>query len=207
MASFDEAFVLVVGSEGGYANNPADPGGETHWGVSKRSYPALDIKNLTIDQAKAIYERDYWAKVGADKLPPPLALVLFDAAVNNGPSRAARWLQQAVGVPQDGVVGPLTLAAVAKHQLADTIAEFQARRSLYMLTLPTVGTFGLGWARRLVHVSLACMAFEDKPPPAAPAVDPPSKLTPADLDAIEVAVRKALEDGAYTAALNQRPSP
>jgi lysozyme family protein len=210
MATFDEAFVIVVGVEGGLVDNPADPGGLTKFGVSSRSYPNEDIRNLTLERAKALYLQDYWLKVGADKLPPPLALLAFDSAVNNGPGRASRFLQQAAGVAQDGIIGPATLAAVAKKPLAEIIAEFQARRTLFMLTLPTVSTFGLGWSRRLFHVTLAALAFEAKAQPVIP--DPPPVVVIHDqtdaiarIEAIEVTLRKLLEDKAYTDALNQRP--
>jgi lysozyme family protein len=208
MATFDEAFVIVVGVEGGFVDNPADPGGATRWGISQRSYPAEDIRNLTLERAKELYRADYWLKVGADKLPPPLALLVFDSAVNNGPGRASRFLQQAAGVAQDGLIGPATLAAVVKKPLAEIIAEFQARRTLFMLTLPTVGTFGLGWSRRLFHVTLAALAFETKAQPPAPAPvvvihDQPDYV--ARLETLEVQVRKMAEDHAYTEALNQRP--
>lgn len=206
MATFDEAFVIVVGSEGGYVDNPNDPGKATNWGISSRSYPDLDIKNLTIDHAKVLYKKDYWDVVRGDELPPPLSLITFDAAVNNGPGRAVRWLQQAVGAAQDGILGPGTLAALCSHPLAEVLAEFQARRTLFMLTLPTAGTFGLGWARRLVHVTLASMAFEAKAQPSPPVITPPPPVTldPSVTEAIEIAVRKALEDKAFTDALNQR---
>src|SRR5215472_7824652 len=90
MSAFDQAFEIVVGHEGGYSNNSSDPGGETMYGISKRSYPDIVISTLTLDQAKAIYERDYWNKAGCDLCDPGLALVLFDAAVNNGVGQAAR---------------------------------------------------------------------------------------------------------------------
>jgi lysozyme family protein len=141
----------VIGSEGGYTNNPADPGGKTRYGISRRAYSTLDIANLRRDEAEAIYKRDYWDKVRGDDLPPLLALLVFDAAVNNGVSRAALWLQQAVGAEEDGVLGPQTMAAVAAHsgQGVAVCTEFMARRMVFQMTLPTAATFGLGWARRL----------------------------------------------------------
>ena len=125
MTVFDQAFRIVVGEEGGFTTNPADPGnwtggacgrGEcrgTRYGVSAAAYPDIGIATLTLDAARAIYRRDYWDRVQGDLLPPPLALLVFDAAVNNGVGRAVRWLQQASGVPPDGVMGAHTLAAVA----------------------------------------------------------------------------------------------
>jgi lysozyme family protein len=150
-SAFERAFAFVVGTEGGYVDNPADPGGPTKFGISHAAYPTLDITSLTLAQAQAIYQRDYWDKVGGDALPPPLALLVFDAAVNNGPARAIRWLQLAVGVHPDGLLGPATQAAIAAKAGAgaSVMAEFQAQRTVYMAGLSTWQTFGLGWARRL----------------------------------------------------------
>lgn len=122
--AFERAFAVVLGHEGGYTADPTDPGnwtggapgrGEcrgTNWGISAASYPYLPIRALTREQACDVYRRDYWAKVRGDELPPAVALLVFDAAVNSGTSRSARWLQQALGVPDDGALGPRTLAAV-----------------------------------------------------------------------------------------------
>lgn len=220
--AFDLAFAVVVGEEGGYCNNPADPGGETKFGISRRAHPEVNIAALTLDQAKAIYRANYWLHIRGDDLPPPLALLVFDSATNNGPTQAAKWLQLAVGVTQDGVIGPATLAAVAKHKVADVMAEFHARRILFQMTLPTVATFGLGWARRLARLPLAAMALEDvataparpappvEPPTPVPAPAPPpppvSHADPSVAEAwAEIIKRRELEDHAFTDALNQRP--
>ena len=90
MSFFDAAFLLVVGEEGGYVNDPRDPGGETKYGISKRAYPALDIANLTLDQAKAIYRKDYWDALELGTKPWSIALLQFDAAVNQGQNFARR---------------------------------------------------------------------------------------------------------------------
>lgn len=84
MTNFDEAFEFTVGHEGGYVNDPVDPGGETKYGISKKSYPMLNIKDLSIEDAKLIYEKDYWMPAGCDRLPYPLNLVVFDNAVHSG---------------------------------------------------------------------------------------------------------------------------
>src|SRR5215471_2909318 len=121
---FLRAFELLIGHEGDFTDDARDPGnwtagkrGEgqlkgTKYGISAASYPTLDIKNLTLDQAREICERDYWAKAGCPDLPPRLAFAVFDAAVNNGVGRAVRWLQAAVRADQDGAYGPATKAAV-----------------------------------------------------------------------------------------------
>lgn len=185
MSVFDIAFRVVIGEEGDYANNPRDPGGETKFGISKRAYPALDIAALTCDEAKAIYRRDYWDVVRGDSLPPGLALLTFDAAVNSGPSRAVRWLQAACGASVDGIMGPETLAAAGKASLA-ALAEFQAQRLLFMAGLPTWPTFGLGWSRRVCRVLLAAIALARPPEPEE---SPKPELT---LAGIEAVVRKVL---------------
>ena len=164
--AFEQAFRIIVGEEGGFTDSAADPGNwtggqrgvgrcaGTKYGLSAAAYPGLDIQGLDLDAARAIYRHDYWDRVRGDELPPPLALLVFDAAVNNGVGRAVRWLQLGVGVQADGVTGPATLAAVAAHAGtgAALLAEFQAQRMAYMAGLPTWRTFGLGWARRLCRL-------------------------------------------------------
>jgi lysozyme family protein len=90
--TFEDCVNHVLRWEGGYSNDPNDPGGETNFGISKRAYPNLDIKHLTRDQAKQIYFTDYWQAVGADKMPDGLNLLAFDTAVNCGPKRARLWV-------------------------------------------------------------------------------------------------------------------
>ena len=91
--SFDRAVALVLKHEGGYVNDSRDPGGETRYGISKRAYPDVDILRLTEDEAKAIYKRDYWDTLRPDEIPEPLAICLFDAAVNMGAVTSVRLLQ------------------------------------------------------------------------------------------------------------------
>ena len=124
-ANFTRAFAFVVGIEGAYSNDKTDPGGETNWGISKRAYPALDIRNLSKDEAQAIYLRDYWAPCGAPLLPFAFALCVFDAAINQGLPRAIRWMQQAVGADDDGHIGDKTIAACnTKGRDVDALALF-----------------------------------------------------------------------------------
>jgi lysozyme family protein len=149
MAYFDDCFTQLLGHEGGYVHAPRDPGGETKWGISKRAYPSLDIAALTQDAAKRIYWRDYWLRCACDKLPQGLAFDVFDAAVNSGPVQAAKWLQAAVGTAQDGVIGPVTLAAVGRLPGAALQARMAGKRLEFMASLPTWPTFGRGWARRI----------------------------------------------------------
>lgn len=97
MSDFDRALDFTLKAEGMYVNDPRDPGGETNFGISKRAYPQLDIKNLTREQAADIYRRDYWQRAGCDSLPWPLSACVFDAAVNCGVGRAQLWLAHAGG--------------------------------------------------------------------------------------------------------------
>ena len=166
MPAFQQAFKIVVGEEGGFGANPADPGNwtggacgagalvGTKYGIAASAHPTLDIPNLTLDQARNIYEVEYWHPVHGDQLPPSLALLVFDAAVNNGVGRAVRWLQAALGVAVDGQIGPATLTAIALSSGSGAVvsAEFQAQRLLFMAGLPTWRTFGRGWARRLTRL-------------------------------------------------------
>lgn len=147
--NFDQAFDALIGHEGGYVNNAADPGGETRYGISKRSYPALDIARLSLADAKAIYRRDFWDRAQCDKLPPGVAFDLFDAAVNSGIGQAIRFLQRAIGVADDGHVGPLTLATVARWEPEAVQARLSGQRLAFMTGLSTWDVFGKGWARRL----------------------------------------------------------
>ena len=146
---FDQCFEKVVAHEGGYVNDAKDPGGETNFGISKRAYPQVDIKNLTRDAAKAIYKRDYWDRAQCDKLPPTLAYLLFDAAVNSGIGQAIRFLQRALGVADDGVLGPLTLSMVSRADAESICARFIGQRLDFMTRLSTFDYFGKGWSRRL----------------------------------------------------------
>lgn len=146
---FDQAFEVLIGHEGGYVNDPRDPGGETKYGISKRAYPALDIADLNIDDAKAIYKRDYWDRAHCDELPPEVAFQVFDTAVNSGIGQSIRFLQRAVGVADDGRVGPLTLNAVRRLDAEVVVARFNGQRLDFMTRLSTWDVFGKGWARRV----------------------------------------------------------
>ena len=92
MNDFDKALKFVLKWEGGYSNDPNDPGGETKYGISKRSYPELDISKLTLKQVKEIYYQNYWLKAGCDDLPYPFNIVVFDTAVNMGRRRALEFI-------------------------------------------------------------------------------------------------------------------
>lgn len=146
---FDDYFDRLIGHEKGYSNDPKDPGGETNFGISKRSYPHLDIKSLTLADAKAIYLKDFWNRGRMSELPPGLAFDVFDTAVNSGIGQSIRFLQRAVGVADDGVVGPLTMAAIKRHDTESLQARFNGERLDFMTKLSTWDVHGRGWARRV----------------------------------------------------------
>lgn len=152
--SFDVEVAKVLEREGGYSNNPADPGGETNFGISKRAYPAVDIKNLTRDEAIAIYRRDYWDKIKGEQLPPLIASVLFDAAVNQGIGQALALAQLALKLTPDRSLGPQTLSALQSAEPRTFLANFLAERALAYSTLKTFPVFGRGWYRRLFSQSI-----------------------------------------------------
>lgn len=149
--TFDTAFDRLLGHEGGYVNDPNDPGGETNWGISKRSYPTLDIRNLTRDQAKDVYRRDFWERVHGDALPDGVAFQLFDYAVNSGVETAVRHLQRSVGVADDGHWGPLSQKAADSMSESDLIMRLNAERLTFMTGLKNWPHHGKGWARRIAN--------------------------------------------------------
>lgn len=152
MSNFDKAFIELLGHEGGYSNNPADPGGETNWGVTvavaRENGYIGSMKDMDQSVAKAIYAKKYWLPT-FDDLPYPVAFQVFDAAVNSGVGQAVRWLQRAVGVADDGKIGPVTMKAVLEADPVKTVVLFNAERLMFMTNLSTWSSFGKGWARRV----------------------------------------------------------
>ena len=148
---FYRAFELVIDHEGGYVNDPNDPGGETKYGINKRSYPDEDIAGMTLERAKEIYKKDYWDRCRCEELPPLVDFIVFDAAVNSGPHASIRWLQAAVGSAVDGIIGPDTLAAVQEQSRHQVAARASAVRLKYLTHLSTWQHFGTGWARRIAN--------------------------------------------------------
>jgi lysozyme family protein len=149
MSLFDDYIERVLSHEGGYVNDARDPGGETKFGIAKRSYPSVDIKGLTRDAAKAIYKRDFWDRVQGDALPRQFAFQALDAAVNHGIGNAVRWMQRAVGAADDGVIGPVTLGKVQRFEAADLVLLFNAERLEFYAKLQNFDAFGRGWTRRV----------------------------------------------------------
>ena len=158
--NFDEALKAVLHHEGGYVFHKDDPGGMTNLGVTKRVWEEwvgheVDekaMRALTPEIVGPMYKAKYWDKIKGDDLPAGVDYAVFDAAVNSGPGRAAKWLQACVGVEPDGGIGPKTLAAVADFDPAELVDDYSKRRLSFLMDLPHWPTFGKGWGRRVADV-------------------------------------------------------
>lgn len=150
--TFDDAFDKLMTFEGGYANNSADPGGETMWGITARVARAEgfigDMKSMPKETAKAIARKRYWDPVRCDELPEGIRYAMFDCAYNSGPAQAIKFLQRAVGTNPDGVIGNVTLSAAHNASLA----VLGGLRLDFLTSLPTWGQFGKGWTRRVASI-------------------------------------------------------
>lgn len=151
MSAFDDAFTALIGNEGGYSNNPADPGGETMWGITARvahgwGYQG-EMKDLPLETAKAIARKFYWDPFQCDQFDERVAFQVFDASYNGG--HPAQWLQQAAGVTADGAIGAITVAAVRAADPMKIVILFNASRIFYYTSLGTWASFGKGWANRI----------------------------------------------------------
>lgn len=120
------------------------------FGISAAAYPSEDIAGLTVDRARAIYQRDYWGPAGCDAVPEALKFQLFDMAVNSGPRQAIKTLQRAVGTVPDGILGPLTLQAVQSMPAPRLVAYFNAQRLALLVSLPNWPNASRGWTLRIV---------------------------------------------------------
>jgi lysozyme family protein len=152
--NFTKAVEIIFSLEGGYSNDPNDPGGETNFGISKRAYPGIDIKTLDKATAAAIYLTDYWTPAKCDAYAWPLCLFVFDAAVNQGLDAANRCLQKAAGVAVDGIVGTQTQRAVASQNPYNLSAMFLAERALRYTGTRNFDKYGRGWFKRLFEAAI-----------------------------------------------------
>lgn len=152
---FDTAFDLLIGHEGGYSFNAADPGGETNWGITARVARANgyggSMRFMPRDTAKVIAKQAYWDAVQADKIPDALRFDVFDGAYNSGTAQSIKWMQRAVGAVDDGVFGPATLKALQSADPILTAKRYNGNRLQFMTNLATWGVFGKGWARRIAE--------------------------------------------------------
>jgi len=154
---FLKAVKHVLAAEGGYVNDPNDAGGETNYGISKRQYPHLNIKKLTIEDAIQIYYHDYWLQ-GCHKLADAYACFLFDSLVNHRPKTAIKFLQMSFKVSADGILGPISISVINRlkdnhEHTKSMIALCLAYRADFYHDLavenPTQERFMMGWLRRL----------------------------------------------------------
>lgn len=167
--NFPAAWAVLLGNEGGYVDNPNDPGGATNWGVTQAVARAHgytgDMRDLPQSLAESIAKSEYWDAVQGDQLPAPLDFQVLDGAYNSGAQRAAEWLQAACGVTQDGQIGPETMRAVnesvALGGTYELICGYNGARLAFLASLGTWTDFGRGWANRIAH-NLA-LAGDGKP--------------------------------------------
>ena len=158
--NFDKCFELMLGHEGGYVNNPSDPGGRTNLGVTQRAWETylnrsvteIEMRGLTPETVKPFYKLNYWDKIKGDQLPAGVDYAAFDLAVNSGVGRAARYLQQIAGTLSDGVIGPKSIEAIKSCDPKQAIEAICDMRLDFLKPLPTFVTFGKGWNRRVAEV-------------------------------------------------------
>ena len=157
LKTFEEIIEVVLHHEGGYVNDPKDPGGETNFGIAKRSNPDVDIKNLTKAEATFIYKTEYWDKNKVESLPEELWHIYFDCCVNMGKSRAVKILQQAAngkgaGLKVDGGLGPMTIGALKGVEL-ERVRAYRIKYYADLVTRkPDLEKFYFGWFRRGLEV-------------------------------------------------------
>jgi lysozyme family protein len=165
--NFDQCLALVLKSEGGFVNNPRDPGGMTNLGVTKATWEAWvghtvtesEMRGLGPQDVAPLYKAQYWDKINGDALPYGVDYAVFDFCVNSGVNRAAKVLQQVCGVTQDGKIGAATIAACGNgnaREIATTVCE---KRLAFLQSLSTYDTFGKGWANRVASVEQAAFSM------------------------------------------------
>lgn len=152
--TFESCVAVILQHEGGYVFDSNDPGGETNFGISKRTYPDTNIKELKREDAVAIYKKDFWDELRLDEMPEGIRLMVFDCAVNQGKTRAIRILQGALGVKQDGLLGPLTFMAFRESPIGLVFSNMALIRHNHYTSLPHWTNFGKGWSKRLLQITL-----------------------------------------------------
>lgn len=155
---------VVRQNEGGFSDNSADPGGATMAGVTQRTYNAYrdahslshqPVVQISGQEIAAIY-REYWF---SDDIPDGLDLMQFDASINSGPRAGVRWIQRAIGVTADGIIGPETIKAAQSCDVALAIRDAAYERLGFLRTLPTWPNFGTGWTNRVNRTEAAALAM------------------------------------------------
>lgn len=188
--NFARSLKAVLKHEGGYVNHPSDPGGATNKGITIATFrryvkpggTIADLKAITNDQVATVYRRRFWDAVRGSELPDGVDFAVFDFAVNSGPSRAIRYLQRVIGVKQDGVIGPATMAAVKSRMAATIINDLCDARLAFMKAIKKGTlwkTFGRGWSRRVSEVRSMALDMAARP------ADPPRPLPKPVVELIE----------------------
>ena len=154
MTDFDTCVQAVLAHEGEWSDHPDDRGARTRWGISSRAFPEVDLDRLTKAAAAELYREHYWDRVRGDELPAAVRQTVFDCAVNAGVAQSIKFLQRACvaqghALIDDGVVGPLTLAAAAASDPVRLSAAMLGLRLTHMTELSSWKSFGRGWARRV----------------------------------------------------------
>ena len=154
--NFEEAFERLLGHEGDFVDHADDPGGATRWGITERTARAHGytgpMRDLPVGVARGIARIAYWDAVKAEQLPAAVRYAVFDAAYNSGVGQSVKWLQQAVGVADDGVIGPKTLQAVGAVDARVLLMKLLGARLNFLTGLKTWPVFGKGWARRVASL-------------------------------------------------------
>ena len=158
--NFDACLAHLLKHEGGFSAHSQDPGGVTNLGVTQavwedwidRTVSEENMKALTPAKVAPLYREMYWDRVKGDKLPSGVDYCVFDAAVNSGVSRAAKWLQTTVGAVADGAIGEQTLKQVLLTNPQMLIDKYSSNRLAFLQRLATWPTFGKGWERRVEEV-------------------------------------------------------
>lgn len=169
---FARSLTALLRHEGGYVDHPRDPGGATNLGITLGTARAwrldidgdgdvdkADVRLLTPETAAPVYRQGYWLKCRCDQLPAGVDYMIFDLAVNSGTSRAIRYLQRAAGVTEDGLIGPVTLAAVGRVGALELVERLGDLREVFFRSLKTFPVFGRGWMRRLAEVEATAIRW------------------------------------------------
>lgn len=157
-----KALVLahVLAWEGGLSTDPDDPGGVTKYGISSASYPNVEVRELTIDQARSIYEQDFWEGLELSRLPPEIAFVVMDASVNMGAYTAVKMLQEVVGAEPDGIMGPETRRKSKEMNPRYVVGVYTGQRIMTYTRLDQFQKYGKGWVKRSVATMNAALNME-----------------------------------------------
>ena len=164
-ANWDNALKAVLHHEGSFVSHPSDPGGMTNLGCTKTvweewcGHPVTeqDMRDLEAEDVAPLYKSKYWDKIKGDDLPAGIDYIVFDAAINSGPGRASKWLQECVGVQPDGIIGPMTLQVARAMVPMDLVNLYCDKRLAFLKELKTWDVFGKGWERRVTEVEAAAL--------------------------------------------------